>query len=66
MPENKPDGLKCLCSTRAVFDHRLCGGGGFGSRVEQKKAGIRGADDLMAVVSSQNKEALTVHGKGDL
>lgn len=49
-----------------MFDHRLCGGGGFGSRVEQKKAGIRGADDLMAVVSSQNKEALTVHGKGDL
>lgn len=30
----------------------------------EKGAGVGGADELMAVVSSQSKQALTVRGKG--
>lgn len=44
----------------------IVGCGGFGRKTKQKR-GLESADDLMAVVSSQNKQTLTVQGKiGDL
>lgn len=39
------------------------GGGGVWQESRAERPGICTADDLMAVVSSQNKQALTVQGK---
>lgn len=72
MPENKPDGLK------SAELRSIAGCGGLGRKAEQRRekkkkkksrglegvAGFGGADELMAVVSSQSKQALTVQGKG--
>ena len=44
----------------------IVGRGGFWLESGAERAGICRADDLMAVVSSQSKQALTVQGKGDL
>lgn len=43
---------------------RLLGVGALAGKPSRKGAGVGGADELMAVVSSQSKQALTVQGKG--